>query len=149
MPGRYYEELEEGAVFQHPLGRTITETDNLLITVITMNQQPLHLDEEFARSTPFGTRVVNSLLTLGLTASLAVNDLTAGTTLGNLGYERIEFPHPVFVGDTIRAETRIVSRRESRSHPEAGIVKFEHRGYNQRGELVCRAERTGLMRKKP
>lgn len=107
MAGRFYEELKEGAIFAHEIARTVTKTNNLLITMITMNQQPLHLDEEFAKTTIYGTRVVNSLLTLGLTVSLSVNDISAGTTLGNLGYDRIEFPNPVFIGDTIRAETHV------------------------------------------
>jgi acyl dehydratase len=148
MAGKFYEELEEGATFVHQIARTITETDNVLITLITMNQQPLHLDEEFAKTTQYGTRIVNSLLTLGLTVGLSVGDISAGTTIGNLGYDKVEFPNPVFVGDTIRAETTVTSKRESKSHPDAGVVHFEHRSYNQRGDLVCVAQRTGLMRRR-
>lgn len=147
--GKYLEELEPGAVYRHAITRTVTETDNLLFCALTHNSQPLHLDEEFARKSMYGARLVNSCFTLGLVTGVSVNDLTLGTTLGNLGYEDISFPSPVLVGDTLRAETEIVTKRDSKSRPDSGIVKFEHRGFNQRGELVCRIVRNGLMMKRP
>lgn len=149
MPGLYYEELIEGAVYDHPYTRTVTEMDNVLFTSLTMNPQPLHLDAEFAGSTEHGGRLVNSLFTVALVGGMIVHDLTFGTTLGNLGYEKIEFPKPVFHGDTIRASSTILRKRESKSRPEAGIVWFEHRGINQRDEIVCRCERSGMMMRRP
>lgn len=145
MRGRYYEELRPGDVFRHALSRTVTETDNILFTSLTMNVQPLHLDEEFARRTTHGRIIVNSAFTLGLLAAFHVPELTLGTTLGNLGFEEVRFPAPVFVGDTLRGETTVIDKRESRSRPEAGIVNFEHRAYNQHDQMVCRCRRAGLM----
>lgn len=149
MGGKYFDELEVGAVFRHQVTRTVTEMDNVLFTTLTMNVQPLHLDEEFAKGSIFGQRLVNSIFTLGLVVGLSVADTTLGTTVGNLGFEQVEFPKPVFHGDTIRVETEVVDKRESRSRPTTGVVWFEHRGYNQRGELVCRAKRAGMILKKP
>ena len=149
MAGKYFEELIVGQVFQHQPGRTVTETDNLLFTTLTMNVQPLHLDAEFSKQTEFGQRLVNSIFTLGLVVGLSVGELTLGTTVGNLGFEKVEFPRPVFIGDTIYAETEIVEVRESKSRPQWGIATFEHRGKNQRGEVVVRARRLGMMLKKP
>lgn len=143
--GLYFEEFNVGDVFKHAVTRTTTETDNLLFSVLTHNTQPLHLDEEFCRGTLHGTRLVNSIFTLGLVIGVGVTELTLGTTLGNLGFEDITFPKPVKIGDTLRAETEIVDKRESKSRTDSGIVYFEHRGYNQRGELVCKAKRAGLM----
>ncbi len=149
MSGKYFEELEVGAVFEHQPGRTVTETDNLLFTTMTMNPQPLHLDAEFARKTQFEQRLVNSVFTLGLVVGLSVGDTTLGTTIGNLGFEKVEFPLPVFIGDTIRAFTEVIDKRESKSKPDRGIVTFEHRGLNQRDELVCRCVRAGMMLRRP
>ncbi len=149
MSGKYFEELEVGAVFEHQPGRTVTETDNLLFTTMTMNPQPLHLDAEFARQTQFEQRLVNSVFTLGLVVGLSVGDTTLGTTIGNLGFEKVEFPLPVFIGDTIRAFTEVIDKRESKSKPDRGIVTFEHRGLNQRDELVCRCVRAGMMLRRP
>jgi acyl dehydratase len=148
MPGKYFEEFTVGEVFRHQPGRTITEMDNVLFTCLTMNPQPLHLDAEFARSTEFGQRLVNSILTLGIMVGLSVGDTTLGTTVANLGFDKTEFPKPVFHGDTIYAETEVVEKRESRSRPDAGIVWFEHRARNQRGEIVARCRRAALMKKK-
>lgn len=145
MAGKYYEELEVGAIFRHEVRRTVTETDNLLFSCLTMNPQPLHLDEEFGKSSIYGSRIVNSLFTLALVGGLTVTDTTLGTTLGNLGYESITFPAPVRHGDTIRAETTVVDKRESKSRPDAGIVWFEHRGFNQHGDEICTCRRVGLM----
>lgn len=149
MSGKYFEELEVGAVFEHQPGRTVTETDNLLFTTMTMNPQPLHLDAEFAKKTQFEQRLVNSVFTLGLVVGLSVGDTTLGTTIGNLGFEKVEFPLPVFIGDTIRAFTEVIDKRESKSKPDRGIVTFEHRGLNQRDELVCRCVRAGMMLRRP
>ena len=148
MP-KYYEDLEPGDVYRHAVTRTVTETDNLMFTCLSHNDQPLHLDEEFAKNTMYGTRVCSSLYTLALVNGVTVRDLTLGTTLGNLGYEEIRFPNPVRIGDTLRSETTILDRRESKKHPSAGIVWFEHVGYNQRDEVVVRAKRAGLMMKRP
>lgn len=149
VSGRWFEDLPVGLVVKHAVTRTVTEADNVLFTCLTMNPQPLHLDEEFASRTEFGTRLVNSLFTLGLLVGLTVHDLTLGTTVANLGFEGIDFPKPVFHGDTIRAETEVVATRASKSRPDAGIVTFEHRAYNQRGELVARCRRNALMRRRP
>ncbi len=147
--GLYFEEFKVGDVYKHAVTRTVTETDNLLFSVLTHNTQPLHLDEEFSKGTIHGTRLVNSIFTLGLVIGVGVTELTLGTTLGNLGFEDITFPAPVKIGDTLRAETVIVDKRESKSRTDSGIVYFEHRGYNQKGELVCKAKRAGLMVKNP
>ncbi|WP_174292854.1 MaoC family dehydratase [Sphingomonas bacterium] len=148
--GRYYEELEVGAVIAHAVTRTVTETDNLLITTLTMNTQLLHLDEEFAREhSVSGTRLVNSIFTLGLVVGISVSDLTNGTTLGNLGFKEVTFPAPVSIGDTLRAETQVLAKRESVSRPTAGLAEFEHRGFNQRGVLVAKVHRLALMMKRP
>ena len=149
MPGKYFEEFEIGTVYRHEITRTITEMDNILFTTLTMNVQPLHLDEEFSKTTMHGQRLVNSIFTLGLVVGVTIIDTTLGTTLGNLGFESVEFPRPVFHGDTIRAETEVLDKRESKSRPNTGIVWFEHRGFNQRGELVCRCKRSGMMLKRP
>ncbi len=149
MAGRYLEELEVGAVFQHQPGRTVTETDNLLFSALSMNPQPLHLDAEFAAKSPFGRILVNSLFTLSTLVGLSVRDTTLGTTIGNLGFEKVEFPHPVFLGDTLYAETRVLDKRESRSKPDRGIVTFEHCARNQRGELVARCVRQAMMLRRP
>lgn len=149
MAGLYFEEFTVGQVFKHQPGRTVTEADNVLFTTMTMNPQPLHLDAAFASQTEFGQRLVNSLLTLGIAVGLSVGDTTLGTTVANLGFDKIEFPKPVFHGDTLYIETEIMDKRESRSRPDAGVVFFEHRATNQREELVARIRRAGLMRKKP
>jgi len=149
MPGKYFEELEVGATFDHEPGRTVTEADNLLFTALTLNPQPLHLDAEFAAGTQHGRILVNSIFTLGLVVGLSVGDTTLGTTIGNLGFEKVAFPSPVFIGDTIRVSSTVVDRRESRSKPDRGIVTFEHRGTNQRGELVCSCTRGAMMMKRP
>ncbi len=149
MAGKYFEELEVGATFAHEPGRTVTETDNLLFTTLTLNPQPLHLDAEFARASIHGRILVNSIFTLGLVVGLSVGDTTLGTTLGNLGFERATFPNPVFLGDTIRVSSKVVARRESRSKPDRGIVTFEHVGVNQRGETVCSCIRLAMMARRP
>lgn len=149
MPGKYFEELEVGMTFEHQPGRTVTETDNLLFTALTLNPQPLHLDAEFAAGTQHGRILVNSIFTLGLVVGLSVGDTTLGTTLGNLGFDRTTFPNPVFIGDTIRVTSTVKDKRESRSKPDRGIVTFEHQGLNQRGEVVCSCTRGAMMMKRP
>lgn len=148
--GRYYEELIPGDIIRHALTRTVTETDNLLITTLTMNTQLLHLDEEFCKKHSIaGTRLVNSIFTLGCVVGVGVSDVSNGTTVGNLGFKDITFPAPVLIGDTLRAETEVLEKRESASRPDAGIVHFEHRGYNQRNQLIARIHRIALMMKTP
>ena len=149
MAGLYYEQFHVGQVFEHGPTRTITEFDNVLFSTLTMNPQPLHLDEEFARGTEFGQRLVNSIFTLGLVIGLSVGDMTLGTTIGNLGMTKVEFPKPVFHGDTIRARSTVVSMRTSKSRPMAGIIEFEHQGLNQRGELVATCVRSAFMHRLP
>ncbi|MDH6286457.1 MaoC family dehydratase [Rhodococcus opacus] len=148
MPGLYFEEFEPGAVIDHPTRRTVTETDNLLFSTMTLNLAPLHLDAEYSKNSMWGQRLVNSLFILGLVSGISVPETTQGTTLGNLGFEEIKFPKPVFHGDTIHVRTEIVGKRESKSRNDAGIVFFRHFGINQRDENVCDARRTGLMLKR-
>ena len=149
MPGLYFEEFEEGQVFEHVINRTVTEMDNVLFSALTMNPQPLHLDEEFAKQTEFGQRLVNSLFTLGLVIGISVGETTLGTTVANLGMSDVRFPKPVFHGDTIHARSTVVSTRRSKSRSDAGIVEFEHVGLNQRGEQVAICRRAALMKTKP
>jgi len=149
MAGLWFDELEVGQVFRHAIRRTVTETDNLLITTITHNPAQLHLDEEYMRTTQFGARIVNSVFTLGLMVGVSVGDTTLGTAVANLGWDEVRFPRPVFAGDTLRVETEVVELRESRSRSDQGIVTFVHRAYNQRDELVASCKRTGLQRRKP
>ncbi len=145
MPGLYFEEFTVGQRFEHPVRRTVTETDNVLFSTLTMNPAAVHLDAEYCKDTEFGQPLVNSLFTLGLLVGLTVADTTHGTTVANLGFQEIAFPAPVFVGDTLRAETEVEDVRESRSRPGQGIVTFLHRALNQRGEEVARCRRAALM----
>jgi acyl dehydratase len=149
MGGLYFEEFSEGQVFEHALSRTITEMDNVLFSSLTLNPQPLHLDEEFAKGTEFGQRLVNSLFTLGLMIGMTVGDTTLGTTIANLGMSKVEFPKPVFHGDTLRVRTIVKSKRRSRSRPQAGIIEFEHQAVNQRGEVVAVCSRAAFMKSRP
>jgi acyl dehydratase len=149
MPGKYFEELIVGDTFIHQPSRTVTETDNLLITTLTLNPQPLHLDAEFARNSIHGQILVNSIFTLGLLVGLSVADTTLGTTLGNLGFDKTTFPNPVFIGDTLTASTTILDKRESKTKPDRGIVTFEHVAKNQHDEVVCSCIRGGMMMRQP
>jgi acyl dehydratase len=149
VSGLWFEELTPGLVVDHAVTRTVTEGDNTLFSVMTMNPQPLHLDEVFAATTQYGTRIVNSLFTLSLLVGISVHETTLGTTVGNLGFEEIAFPAPVFHGDTIHAQTEVLAARVSASRPGEGIVTFEHRAFNQRDELVARCRRAALMRMRP
>ena len=149
MSGMYFEEFEVGQLIKHPLSRTVTEMDNVLFSSLTMNTQPLHLDEEFSKTTQHGQRIVNSIFTLGLMVGMSVTTLTLGTTLGNLSMTDIKFPRPVFHGDTLRAETRIIDKRASRTKPDRGVVTFEDHAYNQHGEEVASCRRVGMIIKRP
>jgi acyl dehydratase len=149
VAGLFYEQFEVGQRFEHLVRRTVTVTDNLLFSALTMNPAALHLDAEYCKGTPYGGRIVNSVFTLGLLVGLSVYDTTYGTTLGNLGWEEVKFPRPVLIGDTLHAMTTVVSMRESQSRPDSGIVVFEHRAYNQRGEEVASCRRAALMLKRP
>ena len=149
MPGLYLEDFEVGRTFAHEIRRTVTEMDNTLFSCLTHNPQPLHIDHEFAAGTEWGKPLVNSLFTLGLMIGISVNDTTIGTTIGNLGMTDVKFPKPVFHGDTLRVTSEVVSRRESKSRGDAGIVEFVHKAINQRGEVVAECRRQALMRKRP
>lgn len=149
MSGLYFEEFEVGRKFQHPLRRTVTEMDNMLFSNMTLNPQPLHIDRHFCETeTEWGQPLMNSLFTLGLMIGISVNDTTVGTTIANLGMQDVRFPHPVFQGDTIHVVTEIISKRESKSRPDAGIVEMEHKAYNQKDELVAVCLRQAFMRRK-
>lgn len=148
MPGKFFEDLEEGMTIVHSNGRTITEADNTFFNAITMNTQPLHLNEDFASKSQFGKRIVNGILTLGLVIGITVEDLTAGTIIANLGYEKVNHPKPVFHGDTIYVETTVLDKRPSRTKHDRGIVRLKHLGKNQSGEIVCEVERAVLFLKR-
>ncbi|MCB0236467.1 MAG: MaoC family dehydratase [Anaerolineae bacterium] len=148
MAGKYFEDLHVNQVIKHSNGRTVTEMDNVLFSALTMNTQPLHLNEDFASRTEFGHRIVNGLFTLALATGLTVADLTEGTIVANLGYENVRHPHPMFHGDTLYVETLVMDMRESRSRPNAGIVRFHHTGRNQHGVTVLEFERTTLILKR-
>ncbi|WP_084500365.1 MaoC family dehydratase [Brevibacterium album] len=143
--GLWFEEFEVGAVYRHAPGRTITEADNTWFTAVTMNAQALHLDAHFAESEPFGQRLVNSMFTLSTLVGLSVQQLTQGTIVGNLGFSEVSFPAPMFHGDTLYAETRILDKRLSRSRPGEGIISLEHIGRNQHGTIVAKAVRKTMV----
>lgn len=145
MPGLYFEEFSVGQSFAHPIRRTVTEADNVFFTAMTHNPAQLHLDEEYAKGTEFGTRIVNSLFTLGLMIGISVGDTTLGTTVANLGMDEVRFPKPVFHGDTLHVETEVLELRASKSRPGQGIVTFLHKAINQRGEIVAQCKRSALM----
>lgn len=147
MAGIWFDEMEVGQVIQHPIRRTITESDNVFFTCMTHNPAQLHLDEEYMKGTDYGTRIVNSCLTLSLMVGISVGDTTLGTAVANLGWDEVRFPNPLFHGDTIRIETEIVALRESKSRPNAGIVTWEHRAKNQHGKTVCTFTRSALLKK--
>jgi itaconyl-CoA hydratase len=149
LAGKYFDDLEIGMVFKHDLGRTLTEADNVLFNSLTMNTQPLHLNEDFASQTQFGQRIVNGLFTLGLVVGISVGDLTQGTIVANLGYENVSHPQPMFHGDTLYVETEVIAKRESRSKPECGIITLKHIGRNQRGVVCIEVTRSALFLKKP
>ncbi|WP_265561675.1 MaoC family dehydratase [Sphingomicrobium arenosum] len=147
MAGRFFDQWSVGDVVAHPITRTVTETDNLLITTLTHNPQPLHLDHEAAADTEFGKPLVNSCFTFSLAVGISVGETTLSTLVANLGYDELKFPKPVFVGDTLRIESECLALRESKSRPGAGIVTWEHRAFNQRDELVLSFKRSALLKK--
>lgn len=149
MPGRYFDEWQVGDTIEHAITRTVTETDNLLISALTHNPQSMHLDAEAAKDSEFGRILVNSCFTFSLAVGVSVADTTLGTLIANLGFDEVKFPKPVFPGDTLRIASECVALRESASRPNAGIVTWEHRATNQRGELVCTMKRTALLSKRP
>jgi acyl dehydratase len=148
MPGKYFEDLDVGARFRHATGRTITEMDNTLFSALTLNTQPLHLNADFAARSQFGQRIVNGLFTLGLVVGLSVADLTEGTIVANLGFDKVTHPHPVFHGDTVYAESEVLDKRESASQPGRGIVRLRQLGRNQHGTVVLELERTVMFLKR-
>ena len=150
MAGVYFDDLVVGQVFKHLLSRTVTEMDNVLFSAMTHNPALLHLDEEYCKTqTEFGQRLVNSAFTLGLMVGISVGDTTLGTAVANLGWDEVRFPKPLFHGDTVRVETEVLELRHSTSRPNAGIVTFRHRAFNQQGVLVASCKRTGLQLKRP
>jgi acyl dehydratase len=147
MAGRFFDQWKVGDHIAHEIRRTVTETDNLLITTLTHNPQPLHLDAEFASATEFGRIVVNGTFTFALMVGLTVGDTTHGTLIANLGYDKVVMPKPVFIGDTLRAETEVIELRASESRSNAGIVTFQHRALSQRDEIVCQCLRMALLKR--
>lgn len=147
MAGKYFEELEVGMLFKHSAGRTVTEMDNVLFSSLTMNTQPLHVNEDYASNTEFGQRIVNGIFTLGLVVGLTVSDISEGTIIANLSYDKVVHPNPTFHNDTIYAETEVIEKRESKSRPNAGIVTLRHTGRKSDGTVVIRFERTALFLK--
>lgn len=148
MAGLYFEEFEPGMIIEHQTRRTVTEMDNVLFSALTLNLAPLHLDAEYSKDSIYGQRLMNSLFTLGLVGGISMQELTQGTTLGNLGFTEVTFPKPLFHGDTVHVRTEILNKRESKSRDDSGIVYFRHIALNQRDEIVCQCDRAGLMLKR-
>lgn len=148
MTGKYFEDLEVGQRIVHGRGRTVTEMDNVLFSALTMNTQPLHLDAEFAKRTQFGQRLVHGIFTMALVVGISVPDLTEGTIVANLGYDKVISPNPVFHGDTITAETEVLEKRESASKSDRGIVRLRQIGRKQDGTVVVELERTVMFLKR-
>jgi len=148
MTGKYFEDLNVGDRFSHPQGRTVTEMDNTLFCALTMNTQPLHLNADFAAGTQFGQRIVNGLFTMSLVVGLTVPELTEGTVIANLGYEHVQHPNPVYHGDTIYVETEVLEKRESKSKPDRGVIRFKHTGRKPDGTVVVELERSVLFLKR-
>ncbi len=150
MAGLYFEDFEVGKVFHHPLRRTVTEMDNILFSSLTLNPQPLHIDRHYCETeTEWGQPLMNSLFTLGLMIGISINDTTIGTIIANLGMTEVKFPKPLFQGDTVSVTTEVMSKRQSKSRPDAGIVEFEHKAFNQTGDLVAICRRQVMVRRKP
>ena len=149
MGGLYFQEFKTGQVFRHEVRRTVTESDNIMFSTMTCNPAAIHIDADYCKTTEFGKPLINSVFTLGVVIGLSVIDTTFGTTVGNLGWEEVRFPKPVFAGDTIRSETLVVDLRASRSRPGQGIVKFEHRGFNQHGDEIAYCRRSALIMARP
>lgn len=149
MAGLYFEQFTIGQTFKHDIRRTVTETDNVLFSTMTHNPAAIHLDAEYAKETEFGKPLMNSVFTLGLMVGISVGDTTLGTTVGNLGWDEVRFPKPVFAGDTLHVETEVLEKRESKSRPANGIVVFQHMAWNQRNEVVATCKRVALMHRLP
>ncbi|MBI2726354.1 MAG: MaoC family dehydratase [Polaromonas sp.] len=149
MAGLYFEQFEVGQIFRHDIRRTVTETDNVLFSTMTHNPAAIHLDAEYAKETEFGKPLMNSVFTLGLMVGISVGDTTLGTTVGNLGWDEVRFPKPVFAGDTLHVESEVLEKRDSKSRPKNGIVVFRHSAWNQRNELVATCKRVALMHRVP
>jgi acyl dehydratase len=149
MSGLYLEDFVVGQVLEHPIRRTVTEMDNTLFSCLTHNPQPLHIDHDFAAKSEWGKPLVNSIFTLGVMIGVSVGDTTIGTTVGNLGMTDVRFPKPVFHGDTLHFTTEVLTKRETKSRPDAGIVEFLHKAFNQKGEMVAECKRQAMMRKRP
>jgi len=149
MTGRWFDDWSVGDHLVHEIRRTVTETDNLLMSALTHNPQPLHLDAEAAAASEFGRILVNGTFTFALMIGLSVGDTTLGTLVANLGYDRVIMPKPVFIGDTMHAVSDVMELKDSRSRPGVGIVTFRHRLLNQRNEIVCECLRTALVNRKP
>ena len=149
MPGLYYEDLAVGRRIRHAQARTVTETDNILFCALTMNPQPLHVNADYASHTEFGQRLVNGIYTMGLVIGLTVADLTEGTIVANLGYDKVVHPHPVFHGDTIYVESEVLEMRPSKSRPDVGIVRLKHTGRKPDGTVVIELERTAMFLRRP
>ena len=149
MSGRHYDEWRIGDRIDHPIRRTVTETDNLLFSTMTHNPQPLHIDADAARASEFGQILVNGTFTFALMIGLSVGETTLGTLVANLGYDKLVMPKPVFLGDTLRAASEVVDLRDSKSRPAAGLVTFRHDLRNQRDEIVCQCLRTALLHRRP
>ena len=148
--GLYVEDFTPGAMYRHRLRRTVTQMDNMLFSTLTLNPQPLHIDAHFcATETEWGRPLMNSLFTLGLMVGIAVNELTVGTTIANLGMTDVRFPAPLFENDTVHCETEIVATRFSESRTDAGIVTFLHRAFNQDDVLVAECQRSAFMKRRP
>ena len=149
MSGKYFDEWEIGETVEHPIRRTVTETDNLLFSTMTHNPQPLHIDAEAAKASEFGQILVNGTFTFSLMVGLSVAETTLGTLVANLGYDKLVMPKPVFIGDTLRATSEVVEKRPSKSRPGQGIVTWKHRMLNQRDEVVCECLRSALLKGAP
>jgi acyl dehydratase len=149
MAAPWFDEMTVGQIFEHPIRRTVTETDNVLFSAMTHNPAQLHLDEEYMRGTDYGQRLVNSAFTLGLMVGISVGDTTLGRAVANLGWDEVRFPKPLFHGDTVNVVSEIIELRDSNSRPNAGIVTFLHQAFNQHGDLIASCKRSGLQLKKP
>ena len=142
--GRVFEDFEVGDVYEHPLGRTVLEADNIWFTLLTQNTNPIHFDEHYAAQTEFKRPLINSCLTLALVTGQSVTDLSQNV-MANLGWDEVRMPHPVFAGDTIYSRSEILEKRESRSRPNVGIVKAKTSGFNQDGTVVIEFLRTFMV----
>src|SRR3954462_10012960 len=148
--GLYFEDFEVGRTYEHRYTRTVTQMDNMLFSSMTLNPQPLHIDRHFCETeTEWGQPLINSLFTLGLMIGISVHETTLGTTIANLGMTDVRFPNPLFQGDTIHVTTEVTGKRESRSRPDAGIVEFEHKAFNQSDTLVAVCRRQAFLKKRP